>query len=46
MKSTMVQKSNTKKHQTKILVAALINANNKDQAKKNGVKNDGDITIL
>lgn len=46
MKSTMVQTSNTKKCWTKTLVAALINVNNKVQAKENRVKKDDDVTIL
>lgn len=42
----MVQKSNIKKRWTKISAIVSINANNKDQAKENKVKSDGNIIIL
>lgn len=46
MKSAMVRKSDTKERRTKTSAAAPINADNKDQAKENWVKSDGDVTIL
>lgn len=46
MKSATIQKNDTIKCQTKILVTMSINADNKDKAKESRVKSDGDITIL
>lgn len=41
-----MQKSDIKEHQIKTSAAALINVDNKDQAKKNKLKRDSNITVL